>query len=129
MKVLVGTFSQVKTVIVKLREGSSPALLFTAPLCPRCNAAAACVCLRHYLATEMWITIAADLFLQLPLCLLQLLPDPDPDQQLCSIYSLVPGDYQLMWVIMSIMTSGMLSRPVNTALNTGAATSSLSQNI
>ena len=126
---LEGTFNQVKTVIVKLRECSSPALLFTAPLCPRCNAAAACVCLRHYLATEMWITIAADLFLQLPLCLLQLLPDPDPDQQLCSIYSLVPGDYQLMWVIMSIMTSGMLSRPVNTALNTAAATSSLSQNI
>ena len=125
---LVGTFNQVKTVIVKLHEGLSPALLFTAPLWPRCNAAAACVCLRHYLATEMWITIAADLFLQLPLCLLQL-PDPDPDQQLCSIYSLVPGDYQLMWVIMSIMTSGMLSRPVNAALNTAEATSSLSQNI
>ena len=92
------------SVIVKLREGSCPALLLTAPLWPRCSAA--CVCLRHYLATEMLITIAADLFLPLLRCLLLLLPDPDPDQQLCSIYSLVPGDYQLMWVIMSIMTSG-----------------------
>ena len=107
MKTVVGAFS----VIVKLREGSCPALLLTAPLWPRCSAA--CVCLRHYLATEMLITIAADLFLPLLLRCLLPLPDPDPDQQLCSIYSLVPGDYQLMWVIMSIMTSGMLSRPVS----------------
>ena len=107
MKTL-GAFS----VIVKLREGSCPAQLLTAPLWPRCSAA--CVCLRHYLATEMLITIAADLFLPLLRCLL-LLPDPDrdPGKQLCSIYSLVPGDFQLMWVIMSVMTSGMLSRPVS----------------